>query len=139
MPANGSSHLYRPTASTLSLLISPPLSPDTSRELTRSPLSAQDLAIHCVHAASPALASSLRRILGTFHAKKKYQNVDEMLHRVYEPILWRSLTVANPTVRKQSALLFIDAFPIQNPEAPQAEFEHCMQRQVRSRMHTRKC
>lgn len=90
----------------------------------------QDLANHCVHAASPTLASAIRRILGTFHAKKKYQNVDEMLHRIYEPILWRSMQVANPTVRKQSALLFIDAFPIQDPEAPQADFEQCMQRQI---------
>lgn len=72
--------------------------------------------------------------VGIFHGKKKYQKVDEMLFRIYEPILWRALKVANPTVRKQAALLFIDAFPVQNPEASQADFE-----QVKLRTDLQSC
>lgn len=83
----------------------------------------QDLANHCIHAASPALSSALRRVLAAFHQHKKFRAVDEMLHRVYEPILWRALRVANATVRRQAALLFVDAFPVQDPDAANADFE----------------
>jgi condensin-2 complex subunit G2 len=83
----------------------------------------QDLANRCIHAATPALASSLRKVLGVLHQHKKYRAVDEMLHRVYEPILWRSLKVANAAVRRQAALLFVDAFPVQDPDAANADFE----------------
>jgi hypothetical protein len=83
----------------------------------------QDLANHCIHAASPALASALRRVLGAFHAHKKFRAVDELLHRIYEPILWRALRVANAAVRRQAALLFVDAFPVQDPDAANADFE----------------
>ena len=53
--------------------------------------SEQDLVNHCIHAAEPALSSTLRRLLGVLHSHKKLTAVDAMLHRVYEPILWRSL------------------------------------------------
>jgi len=43
---------------------------------------------------------------------EKQQGVDEMLARLYEPILWRSLKCANPKVRENAAILMIDAFPL---------------------------
>ena len=42
-----------------------------------------------------------------------------MLMRLYEPILWRSLKVANPNVRRNAALMFIDVFPMQNGKESQ--------------------
>eukprot|EP00960_Hanusia_phi_P052766 761649-Hanusia_phi.AAC.1 len=33
------------------------------------------------------------KVLSVFHKNKKYKAVDEMLSRIYEPILWRSLKV----------------------------------------------
>lgn len=93
----------------------------------------QDLANHCIHAASPALASALRRVLGAFHQHKKFRAVDELLHRVYEPILWRALRVANAAVRRQAALLFVDAFPVQDPDAANADFEQARRRAPRRR------
>ena len=67
--------------------------------------------------------------------------VDEMLCRLYEPILWRSLNVASALVRKNAATLLIDAFPIQDPTAPAEETDALMQKQfdnlaVRSFIHS---
>jgi len=52
-----------------------------------------------------------------------------MLFRLYEPILWRSLKVANPMVRRNSALLLVDAFPLQDPEASNEEMDAMLQKQ----------
>mgnify|MGYP000904839878 CR=1 FL=1 len=90
----------------------------------------QDLANHCVHAATPALASALRKVLGVVHRHKKFKAVDEMLARVYEPVLWRALKVANPAVRRQAGLLFAEVFPVQDPDASNAEFEKSLNQQV---------
>ncbi|XP_061437157.1 condensin-2 complex subunit G2-like [Lethenteron reissneri] len=40
---------------------------------------------------SSPLNSKVRQMLSYFHAQKVRQGVDEMLHRLYEPILWRAL------------------------------------------------
>lgn len=84
------------------------------------------------------LAAGLRRVLGYIHSQKKHRGVDEMLARLYEPILWRAfkgtppsrfkmgnqaavvhllrchVTVPNPQARVNAAALLIDAFPIVN-------------------------
>ena len=91
----------------------------------------QDLASHAISAASPALSSAIRHVLSVFHGKKKFKAVDEMLARIYEPILWRSFNVANATVRIQAAQLLAEAFPVQNPEASAKDFEEGLTRQIR--------
>ena len=52
-----------------------------------------------------------------------------MLLRTYEPILFRSLEAANPAVRRHSALLFFEAFPLQDPDGPSRHTEEILQRQ----------
>lgn len=50
-----------------------------------------------------------------FHLTKpqrRARGVDEMLARLYEPILWRSLHAANPSVRFNAAAVLMDAFPL---------------------------
>ncbi|XP_013379950.1 condensin-2 complex subunit G2-like [Lingula anatina] len=92
----------------------------------------QDLMYHAVHAprgSTHSLASSLRKVLEYFHQQKKQKGVDEMLLRLYEPILWRSLKVANGNVRANAAALMIDAFPLQNPEDNVEEIDRLMQKQ----------
>jgi hypothetical protein len=42
-----------------------------------------------------------------------FKAVDEMLARIYEPVLWRSFNVANATVRIQAAQLLAEACPVQ--------------------------
>lgn len=72
--------------------------------------------IHCgIHALDPKTAKTVRSVLHQFHENKKLKGVDEMLYRLYGPILWRCLNVANPIVRRNAAALFIEAFPVQNP------------------------
>ena len=65
----------------------------------------QDLINCAVHASSPAMFKSIRHVLSEFMANKAYRGVDEMLLRLYEPILWRALHVANPIVRAQVGMI----------------------------------
>jgi hypothetical protein len=81
-------------------------------------------------AASPGLSSAIRLVLAAFHNKKKFKAVDEMLARIYEPILWRAFKVANAGVRVQAAQLLAEAFPVQDPEAPAKEVEEGLTRQI---------
>ena len=92
----------------------------------------QDLMSLAVHVQSTALSNTLARLLSYFHKHKPQQGVDEMLCRLYAPILWRSLAVANPLVRRNAAVLFLDAFPVQDPAGSQREIEEAIQAQCRS-------
>ncbi|KAJ3423558.1 condensin-2 complex subunit g2 [Anaeramoeba flamelloides] len=89
----------------------------------------QDLMNCAIHASTPKVAKNLKLFLETIHNKKKFKGVDEMLLRLYNPILWRSLSVHNPLVRKNAAVLFIDAFPLQDSEAKVAENDNTLQKQ----------
>ena len=53
-----------------------------------------------------------------------------MLLKLYEPILWRSLAVANAHVRRNAATLFVEAFPLQDPSLPLVQLDELLQRQV---------
>jgi condensin-2 complex subunit G2 len=64
-------------------------------------------------ATSPQLCANILRVLRGLHEQKRIRGVDEMLHRLYEPILWRHLKAANSAVRKNALNLMLDAFPIQ--------------------------
>ena len=89
----------------------------------------QDLMSLTIHTADLKIHNNLRRVLSIFHNNKKYKGLDGMLLRLYEPILWRSLNVANPVVRKNACSLLIDAFPLQDPELPQREIDELLQKQ----------
>jgi hypothetical protein len=49
----------------------------------------------CLYASTPSLASNIRRVLGGFHSQKKQRGVDELLLRLYEPLLFRALQVGS--------------------------------------------
>ena len=93
----------------------------------------QDLMHRAVHAqptgAFITMAGRLRKVLGGLHAKKAEAGVDEMLCRLYEPVLWRAMRVANPVVRRNAAALFSDVFPLQNVEDEERTIDEQMQRQ----------
>ena len=89
----------------------------------------QDLMFHAVHASSTAMATSLRQVLGHLHEQKRQKGVDQMLVRLYEPVLWRALKVANGHVRRNAAVLFIEAFPLQDPTLPVTAIDAQMQMQ----------
>lgn len=66
------------------------------------------------------------QVIQGFTDKKRERNVDETLTRLYQPILWRALKVANPVVRANAAALLSDAFPLQSDELTRAEADQCV-------------
>ncbi|GAQ82457.1 hypothetical protein KFL_001120010 [Klebsormidium nitens] len=90
----------------------------------------QRLAEACLYASTPGLAANIRRVLGGFNSQKKQRGVDELLLRLYEPLLFRALQVANASVRHNALLLFVDVFPLQNPDAPHDQTDALLQKQV---------
>eukprot|EP00026_Physarum_polycephalum_P001187 Phypoly_transcript_01188.p1 GENE.Phypoly_transcript_01188~~Phypoly_transcript_01188.p1 ORF type:complete len:1187 (+),score=275.43 Phypoly_transcript_01188:424-3561(+) len=89
----------------------------------------QDLMTCAVHAENRHVISGLRGVLGYFHEQKHQRGVDSMLTRLYEPIIWRSLKVANQFVRGNAAWLFVDAFPLVEADAPSRESDETLQKQ----------
>ncbi|XP_045877162.1 condensin-2 complex subunit G2 isoform X3 [Meles meles] len=69
-------------------------------------------------------------VLSYFHHQKKVrQGVEEMLYRLYKPILWRGLKARNSEVRANAALLFIEAFPVRDPNFSAVEMDSEIQKQ----------
>ncbi|XP_023694476.1 condensin-2 complex subunit G2 [Paramormyrops kingsleyae] len=91
----------------------------------------QDFMQHAVllRRSSPVHAK-VRQILGYFHKQKLRQGVDEMLSRLYKPILWRGLKATNSEVRANAALLFTEAFPIQDPGLSSEKLDEAVQKQL---------
>lgn len=91
----------------------------------------QDLMQHAllVHRNSP-VHSKVRQILTYFHEQKFREGVDEMLHRLYKPILWKALKAANAEVRANATLLFTEAFPIHDPGMSSEMVDQAVQRQL---------
>ena len=74
----------------------------------------QDLLHRGLHAALPAVFSSVRELTSRLIGSRKTgrKDVGAMLARVYAPILWRALDSPNTAVRRNAATLFRDAFPL---------------------------
>lgn len=91
----------------------------------------QDFMYHGIHLPrrSP-VHSKVREVLSYFHHQKKVrQGVEEMLYRLYKPILWRGLKARNSEVRSNAALLFVEAFPIRDPNFNAVEMDSEIQKQ----------
>ncbi|GFO31777.1 condensin-2 complex subunit g2-like [Plakobranchus ocellatus] len=70
-----------------------------------------------------------REILSCLHGKKTQRGVEDMLSRLYEPILWRSLMVCNSEIRLSAAHVMFNAFPLQNLTLHCEEADRALQRQ----------
>nr|KAF6271980.1 non-SMC condensin II complex subunit G2 [Pipistrellus kuhlii] len=91
----------------------------------------QDFMYHGIHLPrrSPVHAR-VREVLSYFHHQKRVrQGVEEMLYRLYKPILWRGLKARNSEVRSNAALLFVEAFPIRDPNFNAIEMDSEIQKQ----------
>ncbi|XP_025147741.1 condensin-2 complex subunit G2 isoform X3 [Bubalus kerabau] len=91
----------------------------------------QDLMHHGVHLPrrSP-VHPRVRKVLSYFHHQKEVrQGVEEMLYKLYKPILWRGLKARNSEVRSNAALLFVEAFPIRHPGFNAIEMDSEIQKQ----------
>ncbi len=89
----------------------------------------QDLVHEAVHSADSRYFRGLRILIKSFHDTKRTNELDEMLVKVFEPILWRSLRCANATVRSQAAILFLDVFPLQKIRGRPEECDQLLQKQ----------
>jgi condensin-2 complex subunit G2 len=87
----------------------------------------QDLMHAAIHIASPAMAKALLTTLAPLHSDKKAKRVADLLRRLYGPILWRSLSAANPLVRKNAVSILEQVFPLHDPHQNQmkASMEKC--------------
>ncbi|EOA33195.1 hypothetical protein CARUB_v10019674mg [Capsella rubella] len=70
-----------------------------------------------IHASSCAFAASLRRVLGGFISQRTTQGVEKLLFSLAEPMIFRSLQVANSNVRLNALHLLLDLFPMEDPDA----------------------
>ncbi|OMO56491.1 Armadillo-like helical [Corchorus capsularis] len=70
-----------------------------------------------IHASSKGLASSIRRVLGGFINQRTVDGVEKLLFRLAEPVLFRSLQVANSNVRQNALHLLLDLFPFEDPDS----------------------
>ncbi|NWH59852.1 CNDG2 protein, partial [Geococcyx californianus] len=91
----------------------------------------QDFMHHGIHLPrSSPVHSKVRELLCYFHKQSKVrQGVEEMLYRLYQPILWRSLKARNSEVRANAAFLFVDAFPVRDPSFNTEEMDNEIQKQ----------
>ncbi|XP_036211329.1 condensin-2 complex subunit G2 isoform X4 [Myotis myotis] len=91
----------------------------------------QDFMYHGIHLPRRSLVHSrVREVLSYFHHQKRVrQGVEEMLYRLYKPVLWRGLKARNSEVRSNAALLFVEAFPIRDPNFNAIEMDSEIQKQ----------
>ncbi|KAM3294000.1 hypothetical protein ACQJBY_037101 [Aegilops geniculata] len=69
-----------------------------------------------VHAADKEVARAARRILWAFVEQKAVAGVEKLVFRLSEPVLFRSLQVANSNVRHNALHLLLDLFPLEDPD-----------------------
>ncbi|CAN8311424.1 unnamed protein product [Cochlearia groenlandica] len=69
-----------------------------------------------IHAGSCGFAASLRKVLGGFISQRTTHGVEKLLFRLAEPIIFRSLQVANSNVRLNALHLLLDLFPMEDPD-----------------------
>ncbi|KAM7176346.1 condensin-2 complex subunit G2 isoform 3-T3 [Macrochelys suwanniensis] len=91
----------------------------------------QDFMHHGIHLPrSSPVHPKVRELLSYFHKQSKVrQGVEEMLYRLYQPILWRALKARNSEVRSNAALLFVEAFPIRDPNFNNEDMDNEIQKQ----------
>ncbi|MEE6467251.1 hypothetical protein FKM82_007176 [Ascaphus truei] len=90
----------------------------------------QDLMHHGVYLPrNSPVHPKVRELLSYIHQQKLRQGVEEMLYRLYQPIIWRGLKARNSEVRSNAALLFIEAFPIRDPHLNHEDMDNEIQKQ----------
>lgn len=89
----------------------------------------QGLIDSAIHANSKPLACSIRRVLGGFIEQRATEGVEKLLFRLSEPLLFRSLQVANSNVRQNALHLFLDLFPLEDPDVTKEVKDALLDRQ----------
>ncbi|KAK4291676.1 hypothetical protein Pmani_035511 [Petrolisthes manimaculis] len=94
----------------------------------------QDLMHAAIHVDPLAgrLSVNLHHFLHHIHRHKRHHSVSTMIYSLYEPILWRSLKVANGLVRMNTIGLLCDAFPLSDATMTKEERSDLMERQYQA-------
>ena len=71
------------------------------------------------------------KILEKFHSAKNDRQCQTMLCRLWTPIIWRNLKVANSMVRANATELFFSAFPVEDLDSDLEERDAEMERQFK--------
>ncbi|KAL7577864.1 hypothetical protein ACA910_010608 [Epithemia clementina (nom. ined.)] len=71
-----------------------------------------DLVYSMLHAVQLSMFEALLLVLQQFHDNKRQPEVEDLLHRLYAPILWRSLAAANAHVRVRATRVLAEVFPL---------------------------
>ncbi|KAB1214898.1 Condensin-2 complex subunit G2 [Morella rubra] len=77
----------------------------------------QGLIEGAIHASSGAFAASIRRVLGGFISQRTTEGVEKLLFSLAEPVIFRSLQVANSNVRQNALHVLLDMFPLEDPDS----------------------
>ncbi|XP_028764167.1 uncharacterized protein LOC114722329 [Neltuma alba] len=89
----------------------------------------QDLVEGAIHASAATFASHIRRVLGAFIGQRTTNGVEKLLFRLAEPVIFRSLQVANSNVRQNALHLLLDVFPLEDPDATKEEKDTLLDKQ----------
>ncbi|KAJ0256163.1 ARM repeat superfamily protein [Hirschfeldia incana] len=89
----------------------------------------QGIVDSAIHASSSALAASLRKVLGGFISQRTTHGVEKLLFGLAEPMIFRSLQVANSNVRLNALHLLLDLFPMEDPDATKEEKDKLLDKQ----------
>lgn len=68
-----------------------------------------------IYTASDPFGANMRTVLSSFHKSKRLVGVDQLLHRIYSPVLYKNLMVAHPIVRRNAVSILAESFPIHDP------------------------
>ncbi|KAL0332337.1 UNVERIFIED_CONTAM: Condensin-2 complex subunit G2 [Sesamum calycinum] len=89
----------------------------------------QGLIEGAIYASSAALAASIRRILGGFVSNRTTEGAEKLIFCLAEPIIFRSLQVANSNVRQNALHLLLDLFPLEDPDATKEAKDTLLEKQ----------
>ncbi|CAK9137904.1 unnamed protein product [Ilex paraguariensis] len=101
----------------------------------------QELVESAIYASSGSFAASIRRVLGGFITHRTTDGIEKLLFRLAEPVIFRSLQVANSNVRQNALHLLLDLFPLEDPDATKEVKDILLEKQffLVERLHTDEC
>ncbi len=90
----------------------------------------QDLMVASLNAPSPHVAKSILSVLSAFFAQKGNPLFDDLLYHMYNPILWRALSAANPLIRIHASTILHMTFPLEDPNSIKGHSKEVMSKTI---------
>ena len=92
----------------------------------------QNFMYHCILAKKQSrIFEPLLNILSPFHAAKNKRDVQKLVQKLWEPLLWRYLKVANGEVRCNATKILCEVFPLENPDEELENRAACQEQQLK--------